>query len=63
MKKKFIKLTIILSAFISLLTSKGNAQTALDYYVLPMNTMVPIGEKMDISGLNSTIENFHAQMV
>ena len=43
MKKKFIKITIILSTFISLLTAKGNAQTALDYYVLPMNTMVPIG--------------------
>ncbi len=60
MKKKFIKITIILSAFISLLTAKGNAQTALDYYVLPMNTMVPIGEKMTFR-LQFHDQNFHAQ--
>lgn len=60
MKKKFIKITILLSAFISLLTAKANAQTALDYYVLPMNTQVPIGEKMTLR-LQYHDQDFHAQ--
>lgn len=61
MKRKVTIITsTLISVLFSLITAKASAQTALDYYVLPMNTQVPIGEKMTFR-LQYHDKDFHPQ--